>query len=206
MKLKSTITAALLLIAPLYANGQVPSGYGDRDPYIAQPQSLPRRADTIPTGAQIEMKMIQIELDVALKQFEKLETTLADARSEMQLLDEGTLGEKSHEELLSRAQRKFERVSRLKAGLQDEIRRKVGEIDVYRQKYSITDAPVPYIANPNITGPRREPTLTRLPDTETLPAPSFNGAKPAPAKQADEVPRTPTSGAPATPFNQPVAR
>ena len=63
---------------------------------------LPLRAgEAAPSAAQIEMKMKQIELDVALKQYEKILTMLVEARIEMELL--GARGDLSEAQLKERA-------------------------------------------------------------------------------------------------------
>lgn len=198
MTLKSTITAALLLIAPLYANGQVPSGYGDRNPYIAQPQSPSRNGDTIPTRARIEMKMKQIELDVAMKQFEKIQTALAETRVAAQLLDETLLGEGAYNEQTRRAEVKTARLRKLKDELQDEILKNVAVIEQYRKEYRFSDEPVPLTTDTMIREPwhapaQIHPTPASPPASAALPAPLFNELKPAPAGIPGVIPVAPAT-------------
>ena len=197
MKMKSTITAALLLIAPLYANAQVPSGYGDRDPYIAQPQSSSRNGDSIPTRARIEMKMKQIELDVAMKQFEKIQTALAETRVEAQLFDETLLGAEAYKEKTRRAEVKTARLMNLKIELQEEILKNVVEIEQYRMEYPLADEPVPDTTDLMIRVPRPPapilPTPARPPGSPPPVAPSFNEVKPAPSGIPGLLPAAPAT-------------
>ena len=185
MKMKSTITAALLLIAPLYANAQTGSGLGGGDYLASQPQSLPQRGDAIPTGARIEMKMRQIELDVAMKQFEKIQTALAETRVEAQLLDESLLGAEAYKEKTRRAEVKTARLMNLKIELQEEILKNVAEIEQYRMEYPLADEPVPDTTDLMIRVPRPPapilPTPARSPGSPPPVAPSFNEVKPAPS-------------------------
>ncbi len=170
MKMKSTITAALLLTAPLCVLGQNPpgkvapapaGGAGLADPMLQNPL---RKGERILTGPQIEMKMRQIELDVALKQYEKTVTLLAEAHSETQLLDQDALDEASFKELMSKAERRVQRLTQIKVELVREIRGKIDTIEEYRKEYAITDAPVPPLLDPPIG--------------ENLPVPAAGGALP----------------------------
>lgn len=170
MNMKSKIAAALLFAAPFCVHGQNPrgklasppnAGEGQVDPMLQNPL---RKGERIPTGPQIEMKMRQIELDVALKQYEKTVTLLAEAHSEAQLLDQDAFDEASFKELISKAERRLQRLTRIKAELVREIEGKIDTIEEYRKKYAITDAPVPPLLDPPIG--------------ENLPIPAAGGAPP----------------------------
>lgn len=200
MNLKSTIAATILLIAPLCTHGQTAW------------TSTSRRGDALPTGPQIEMKMKQIELDVAMKQFEKIQTSLAEARVELRLLDESLLGEEAYKEQMARAERKMERLAKLNVELEQEIHRHVSIIEEYRKKYSITEA-MPYTADPMVGGPRPAPTQFFPPPTSppkpaaALPGPKIIDEKPVPTGTAFERQITPVPAAvpPANP-STPVSR
>ena len=118
MKMKFTIAAAILLAAPLCAIAQ-------KSPVVGE----------VPTGPQIEMKMKQIELDVAMKQFEKIATSLAGARTESQLLDRSELSEEQIKQKMNQADEKLARLTKLKDELQNEIREKVAELDQFRRRF-----------------------------------------------------------------------
>ena len=92
--------------------------------------ALPLRAsDAAPTTAQVELIMKKIELDVALKQFEKIENALADARTELALisLSTGTDAQKADQSNALKA--KLELLSQLKQQLRNEIEERSAETE-----------------------------------------------------------------------------
>ncbi len=111
---------------PGYASDGVPPSPSG---YLSVPASISTGNSPILTTAQVDLKMKQIELQVAFKQFEKLENALADARMELELdqLSSGTDAQKAaHSKTLAD---KYELLNHLKAHLRDEIQQKRAEIE-----------------------------------------------------------------------------
>ena len=137
------------------------------------------------------MKMRQIELDVALKQFEKAVSSLAEARSEMQLLDQDILGDAAFKEQINRAERKLQRLAQIKAELEKDIRENIEMIEEYRKKYAIADAPVPPLLDPptavNRPGPVPGEALPRA-----LPTPATVERRPVPPVNPPPAPAAPS--------------
>lgn len=138
MKMKSAIAALLLACTAL--------------PLCAQ--------NAAPSAAQIKMKLVQIELEVALKQFEKVATLLADASIEHQLLEAEGLNDAQREEKANKAENKIKRLELIKDRLQAEIQERSAQLESIRVKLpalhdynllpaapvalpTISDAPVP---------------------------------------------------------------
>lgn len=113
---------------PGYASDGVPPSPSG---YVSVPASISTGETNSPilTTAQVDLKMKQIELQVAFKQFEKLENALSDARMELELdqLSSGTDAQKAvHSKTLAD---KYELLNHLKARLRDEIQQKRAEIE-----------------------------------------------------------------------------
>ena len=99
---------------------------------------LPLRAgEAAPSAAQIEMKMKQIELEVALKQYEKILTMLVEARIEMELL--GARGDLSEAQLKEKAglAEKTKRLEDIKARLREEVQVKGKELEEMRKTETV---------------------------------------------------------------------
>ncbi len=113
---------------------------------------LPGRADEPGTHmAQLELKIKQIELDVALKQFEKVTTTLADASLEARLFDRQAHSEEELKAQLSRTDQKIAVLSEMKDRLREEILKQGAEIEMMRKKWGLP-ATGPEKLDPNVPG------------------------------------------------------
>ena len=100
--------------------------------------TLPLRADEPETNlARLELKVKQIELDVALKQFEKVTTSLADASLEAQLFDRQALTDEQLKAQLSRTDQKIAVLSEMKHRLREEILKQGMEIEAMRKKWGL---------------------------------------------------------------------
>ncbi len=97
-----------------------------------------------PAGtAPIEIKVRQIELDVALKQYEKIATAFAEAQSEAELFDSREISDAQLKEKRIRVEEKLMRLSQIKDRLRAEIMRTDAELADLRKKYGVpTDVPV----------------------------------------------------------------
>lgn len=92
--------------------------------------ALPLRAsDAAPTTVQVALIMKKIELDVALKQFEKVENALADARTELALISISTGTEAQKAEQSNALKAKLELLSQLKLQLRNEIEERSAETE-----------------------------------------------------------------------------
>ncbi len=92
-----------------------------------------------PSGtASVEIKILQIELDVALKQYEKIASALAESQYSMELLDGHVLGEVQLKELRNRAEEKLARLAQIKDRLHAEIMRTDTALDALRKKSGTT--------------------------------------------------------------------
>ena len=100
-----------------------------------------------PSGtASVEIKIRQIELDVALKQYEKIATALAEAQYSMELLDSHEFTDVQLREKRGRAEEKLARLAQIKDRLREEIMRTDTELEALRKKSGTTaDAPVPAV-------------------------------------------------------------
>ena len=112
-----------------------------------------------PAGSgHIEIKIRQIELDVALKQYEKIAGALAEAQSSVELMDTHELSDVQIKEKRLRAEEKLARLAQIKDRLRAEIMRTDADLEVLRRKYGATaDVPVPRADDSLITAPVKKP-------------------------------------------------
>ncbi len=100
--------------------------------------TLPMHADEpAPSTAQLELKIKQIELDVALKQFEKVSTTLAEAELDDRLADPEGKNDEQIKAQRNSAERKIAILTEMKDRLRGEILKNGVEIEALRKKWGI---------------------------------------------------------------------
>ncbi len=133
------------LPAPLAPGAPQPATGGGSYPALTSDVWAPFVSNgPAPSGGQIEMRVLQIELDVALKQYEKIASALAETQSSMELLDGDVLGDVQLKELRNRAEEKLARLAQIKDRLRAEIMRTDLDLEALRKKSGTTAAaPVP---------------------------------------------------------------
>lgn len=104
---------------------------------------LPVRAGAAVPGGEVEMRVLQIELEVALKQFEKIATAYVDAQTAAALLDQDELSDAQFTEKKKRAEEKVMRLTEIKLRLRSEIARATDELEARRKQLGLpADMPV----------------------------------------------------------------
>ena len=132
--------------------------------------ALPLRAqNAAPSAAQIKMKLVQIELEVALKQFEKIATLLADAGTELQLLEAAGLTDAQREEKAGKAENKIKRLENIKARLQAEIQERSAQLESIRVKLPALHDYLTQPAAPSALPAVSDVPVPLAPGTQTTP-------------------------------------
>lgn len=149
MKTKPAILAVILATAalPLRA-GDTPVPTTDLRPTPTVANDPVRAVESVPGSVQIQMKILQIELDVALKQYEKIATALGEAKSENELIDTHDIGDAQLKEKKRRGEEKLERLLQLADRLRQEIMRASDRLEMLRKKYGVS-------ADPSLLEPKR---------------------------------------------------
>ncbi len=121
-----------------------PQAFGGTPEIMALMPVPPVRTGAAPTGGEIEMRVLQIELEVALKQFEKIAAAYVDASTAAELLEQNELSDAQFAKQKKRAEEKVNRLGGSKSLLRSEIARATDEFEARRKQLGLSaDAPAP---------------------------------------------------------------